>query len=104
MKEMTKPGFLEEVEEKGNYLKGLLEGLVKEFPQVLESVRGKGLMLGLVCKVECKDIVKLALDKGLIINCTAGNVLRFVPPLVISREEIDTGIAILREVLKSYAT
>jgi len=104
MKEMTKPGFLEEVEEKGNYLKGLLEGLVKEFPQVLESVRGKGLMLGLVCKVECKDIVKLALNKGLIINCTAGNVLRFVPPLVISREEIDTGIAILREVLKSYAT
>ena len=103
MKEVTKPGFLEEVEEKGNYLKGLLEGLVGEFPQVLESVRGKGLMLGLVCKVECKDIVKSALDRGLIINCTAGNVLRFVPPLVISREEIDEGIAILREVLKGYA-
>ncbi|TCK03327.1 aspartate aminotransferase family protein [Phorcysia thermohydrogeniphila] len=103
MKEMTKPGFLEEVEEKGNYLKELLEGLVKEFPQLLESVRGKGLMLGLVCKRECKDIVKSALDKGLIINCTAGNVLRFVPPLVISREEIETGIGILREVLESYA-
>jgi acetylornithine aminotransferase/acetylornithine/N-succinyldiaminopimelate aminotransferase len=103
MKEMTKPGFLEEVEKKGNYLRRLLEELVKEFSVLLSSVRGKGLMLGLVCKRECKDIVKLALEKGLIINCTAGNVLRFVPPLVISREEIDTGVSILREVLKSYA-
>jgi acetylornithine/succinyldiaminopimelate/putrescine aminotransferase len=100
---MTKPGFLEEVEKKGNYLRRLLEELVKEFSVLLSSVRGKGLMLGLVCKRECKDIVKLALEKGLIINCTAGNVLRFVPPLVISREEIDTGVSILREVLKSYA-
>ncbi len=100
MKIMTEPGFMEEVKRKGEYLKKRLEEVASEFPERFESVRGLGMMLGLVCRKPCGDIVASALKKGLIINCTAGNVLRFVPPLVISEEEIDYGIGILKEVLK----
>lgn len=103
MEEVLKPGFLEEVEEKGSYLKKRLEEIVEEFPNLLDGVRGKGLMLGVVCKVSCGDIVMTALERGLIINCTAGNVLRFVPPLIITKEEMDYGLEILRGVLKEHA-
>lgn len=103
MKTVTEPGFMESVREKGEYLKKRLEELVSEFPQILERVRGLGMMLGVVCKVPCGDIVASALKKGLIINCTAGNVLRFVPPLIIEREEIDYGFEILKEVLRENA-
>ncbi len=103
MKIMTEPGFLDRVKEKGNYLKNRLEELVSQFPQLLEGVRGVGMMLGIVCKTPCSDIVASALDKGLIINCTAGKVLRFLPPLTIEKEEIDYGVEILKEVLREYA-
>lgn len=92
--------FLKEVEGKGNYLKIRLEELRKEFPSIIDHVIGKGLMLGAVCKIPCIEIVRSALKKGLIINCTAGNVLRFVPPLVITREEINYGLKLLKEVLE----
>ena len=103
MKIMTEPGFLDRVKEKGNYLKNRLEELVSQFPRLLEGVRGVGMMLGIVCKTPCSDIVASALDKGLIINCTAGKVLRFLPPLTIEKEEIDYGVEILKEVLREYA-
>ncbi len=103
MKIMTEPGFLDRVKEKGNYLKNRLEELVSQFPRLLEGVRGLGMMLGIVCKTPCSDIVASALDKGLIINCTAGKVLRFLPPLTIEKEEIDYGVEILKEVLREYA-
>jgi acetylornithine/succinyldiaminopimelate/putrescine aminotransferase len=100
IKEMTKPGFMEEVREKGQFLLKELEKLRSEFPELIKEVRGLGLMLGLVLTRECSKIVEKALSKGLIVNCTAGNVLRLLPPLVISKEEIEVGISILKEVLK----
>ena len=102
MKIMTEPGFLQSVKRKGDYLRKRLEEMVSEFPEKFEGVRGLGMMLGLVCKEPCSVIVASALEKGLIINCTAGNVLRFVPPLVITEEEIDYGINILKEVLLKH--
>ncbi len=103
MRIMTEPGFLDRVKEKGIYLKNRLEELVSQFPRLLERVRGVGMMLGIVCKFPCSNIVASALDKGLIINCTAGNILRFLPPLTIEKEEIDYGVKILKEVLREYA-
>ena len=102
MRIVSDEGFLREVERKGEYLRKGLEELRDRFPGVIDYVRGKGLMVGAVCKIPCVDIVKSALEKGLIINCTAGNVLRFVPPLVITEEEIDYGLKILEEVLKEH--
>jgi len=103
MKIVTEPGFLDRVKEKGHYLRNRLEELVSQFPRLLEGVRGVGMMLGIVCKNPCSGIVASALKKGLIINCTAGNVLRFLPPLTIEKEEIDYGVEILKEVLREYA-
>ncbi len=102
MKIVLDEGFLREVERKGEYLRKRLGELKDRFPGVIDYVRGKGLMVGAVCKIPCVDMVKSALEKGLIINCTAGNVLRFVPPLVITEEEIDYGLRILEEVLREH--
>ncbi|MEO2069228.1 MAG: aspartate aminotransferase family protein [Desulfurobacteriaceae bacterium] len=102
LKIVSNEDFLKEVEKKGEYLKKKLNELKEKYPNLIDHVRGKGLMIGMVCKVPCKDIVKSCLEKGLIINCTAQNVLRFVPPLIIKEEEIDLGVEILDGVLKEY--
>ncbi|NIA11074.1 MAG: acetylornithine/succinylornithine family transaminase [Nitrospiraceae bacterium] len=100
MKIVSDEAFLKNVRKNGDYLKLKLEKLKEEFPNVIDFVRGKGLMLGMVCKRPCREIVLKALERGLVINCTANNVLRFVPPLIISRDEIDYGMNILESVLK----
>ncbi|WP_457569102.1 acetylornithine/succinylornithine family transaminase [Desulfurobacterium sp.] len=97
---VSQKAFLEEVNDKGDYLREKLTALQNEFPEIIESIRGKGLMIGAVCKINCSDIVKKALEKGLIINCTAGNVIRFAPPLIIEKKDIDRGMEILKSVLK----
>lgn len=102
LKIVSNEDFLKEVEKKGEYLKKKLNELKEKYPNLIDYVRGKGLMIGMVCKVPCADIVKSCLEKGLIINCTAQNVLRFVPPLIIKEEEIDLGVEILDGVLKEY--
>ncbi|WP_457567472.1 acetylornithine/succinylornithine family transaminase [Desulfurobacterium sp.] len=96
---VSQKDFLKSVEEKGKYLQSKLIELKKEFPHIIEKVRGTGLMVGAVCKIKCGKIVEKALKKGLIINCTAGNVIRFAPPLIITTKDIDRGIEILRNVL-----
>lgn len=91
--------FLAQVQEKGEYFAKRLAECV-DGKKVLE-VRGRGLMLGLLLddSVNPGDIVSVAAESGLLI-CTAGKqVLRFVPPLVISKDEIDEAIEILKKVL-----
>lgn len=85
--------LLERVEEVGNYLKKSLEALNAG------EVRGKGLMLGMDIGRDCREVVLKALDKGLIINCTAGSVLRFLPPLVVEKRHVDEAIDVLKQVL-----
>lgn len=99
MNEITKEGFLDNVAQKGEYFKGSLESL-KEKHSVIKEVRGKGLMIG--CEMdmeEASDIVTKAMEKGLLINWISHNVLRFVPPLTVTKEEIDTALIILEDVL-----
>ncbi|WP_456454714.1 acetylornithine/succinylornithine family transaminase [Thermovibrio sp.] len=102
IREITKKGFLEKVKEVGRLLKGELLKLKEEFPSLIKEVRGLGLMLGVVMKVECKEFVSLALERGLIVNCTAGNVLRLLPPLIIGPKEVDVAIETLRGIFKDY--
>jgi len=59
------------------------------------KIKGKGFMVGLELAVPGSEVVEKAFQNGLVINCTSGNVLRFVPPMVITREEIDEFINIL---------
>ena len=64
----------------------------------VEGRRGMGFMQGLVLSIPVGDVVKKALDAGLVVLSAGGNVLRFLPPLVIEKEDIDAMAAILRDV------
>ncbi|MDN5317781.1 MAG: acetylornithine/N-succinyldiaminopimelate aminotransferase [Thermoanaerobacterium sp.] len=99
MKEVIKEGFLDDVVKKGEYFKEKLNAL-KDRYKVIKDVRGKGLMIG--CEVDLDDageIVLNAMKKGLLINCVNHNVLRFVPPLIVTKDELDTATIILDDVL-----
>ncbi len=96
---MEEEGVIENVREKGAYLRRELENLSADFPMIRE-VRGRGLMLGMELDREGKPIVDRCLEKGMIVNCTAGNVLRVMPACNITREEIDRAVGILREALE----
>jgi len=70
---------------------------LKKLPS--KEVRGKGLLVGMELDHDGNETVKKCLDRGLMINCTAGNVLRFVPPLIINKKQIDKAVRILRKCL-----
>lgn len=91
--------FLNDVKEKGNYFKNRLESELKSF-SIFEEVRGLGLMLGVQLNVPSRPIVMKMLEKGVILNSTADTVIRIVPPLIITKEEIDKIINVLVETIK----
>ena len=86
----------------GNYLMSQLAGLKKKYPALIREVRGKGLMVGAELSKPGREVVDRCLKQGTIINCTAGNVLRFVPPLNIERNHVDEVIATLDDVLAQW--
>jgi len=92
-------GMLENCQKMGDYFISQLEEVKKKFPFVKE-VRGKGLILGMELKIDGSSIVKEMLKKKILINCTMGNVLRFLPPLIVTREEVDHVVKALEEVFK----
>lgn len=85
--------FLAEVNRKGALFRQKLEGLVAAHPDVFEGVRGLGLMLGLRCKVAPTEVVAAAYDEHLLTVPAADNVVRLLPPLNISDEEITEAVA-----------
>ena len=95
--------LLENTQEVGAYLKAKLEGFQKKYPALITEVRGLGLMLGVQLTKPGREIVDECLKYGAIINCTAGDVLRFVPPLIITKANVDELIVILDKVLAKYA-
>ena len=93
--------FLDEVAEKAAYFKAGLEDLVARHPNTFKSVRGKGLMMGLECTVPNMDVVNAGYD-ALVLTVPAGdNVVRFVPALTITKDEIDEAIARLSSAAQS---
>lgn len=80
--------ILNHVNEVSGYLEEKLDGLVKKYDFIIER-RGKGLMQGLEFNKPVKDTILAAMDKGLIIINAGANILRFVPPLIITKENID---------------
>lgn len=86
--------FLAETAKTGQYFSEKLHGLKNKYPFITD-VRGKGLILGLGISVDGKAIVDACMADGLLINCVGSNVLRFIPPLTITKEHIDSAIQIL---------
>lgn len=103
MDTVAAPDFLRHIGDMGDYLRDGLESLRAAYPGRIRDVRGLGLLLGLELDRDGRAIVDACLQEGLIINCTAGNVLRFVPPLIIEREHINTLITTLHRVLAQIA-
>jgi len=95
-------GMLENCQKVGDYFFTRLEEIKKNFP-FIQEVRGKGLILGMELTTEGGSVVKEMMTKGFLINCTMGNVLRFLPPLIVTREEVDQMIVALEEVFKGIA-
>lgn len=94
--------FLSHVREVGKYFKDKLIDLQKKYPEQISEVRGEGLILGLQLDKPKKsgvEIVNECLERGAIINCTAGTVLRFIPPLIVTNEQVDEVVNILDSVL-----
>jgi predicted acetylornithine/succinylornithine family transaminase len=83
-------GLMDYVITTGNYLKNSLLKLQKYFPDLILEVRGRGLMQGLLLSFEAIKLVELLLSQKIITNATSGNVLRLLPPLVITKNDIDT--------------
>jgi acetylornithine/N-succinyldiaminopimelate aminotransferase len=98
MKTLLKGGVLKNSVKMGKVFMQRLHALKARFP-FIRDIRGKGLMLGIELEMEGTKIVEACMREGLLINCTAYRVLRFVPPLTIKQKEIDRGLRILEEVL-----
>jgi len=95
-------GVLETAGRGGLFFRRALSSLKARFP-FIEEVRGKGLILGVELNIDGQEIVDRCLEKGLLINCTAGNILRFVPPLTITKVEVDKGLDIIEGVLREVS-
>ncbi len=94
---LLEDGILENCQEMGAYLvKRLLD--LKARYSFIRDVRGKGLIIGAELAFEGKEIVDRCLERGFLINCTAGTVLRFTPPLIVTQEEIDRLLTVLDEI------
>lgn len=85
--------------ENGKVFEDGLRGFVKEFEHVID-VRGKGLMLGLVLDQDAKPLVDMLADMGLLALATAGNVVRFLPPLNVKPSEIEEALDMLEDCLR----
>jgi len=90
--------LLAEVRAKGDYLQKALLKLMAGFP-VIRQVRGLGLMWGLELAQDGAPLVAACRERGVLVNCTQGNVVRLLPPLIVSTEELNRGLQVLEEAL-----
>jgi acetylornithine/N-succinyldiaminopimelate aminotransferase len=98
---IQEPGFLEDVVEKANRLRQGLASLEDKFPDLIEAVRGQGLLTGLKMKLPPADLVKAALAEKLLLVGAAENVVRVLPPLTVTDRDISEGINRLTRALSA---
>lgn len=91
--------FLANVRETGEYFRAQLRAIGERHPGVIKEVRGLGLMIGCELTGSAKEVNAELLKQGVLVNTIGDHVLRFVPPLTITKEEIDSFIAILEKTL-----
>ena len=99
MRELLEGGVLDNCRRVSSYFFERLRALQAEFPALITEVRGRGLIVGVQLACPGGPIVQQCLERGLIMNCTMGTVLRFLPPLTITPADVDAALAILAEVL-----
>jgi 4-aminobutyrate aminotransferase-like enzyme len=97
VKTMEEEALVERAARTGAYFRERLVWLQGRHARIVE-VRGRGLLLGLKLQEDGAPLVKACLERGFIINCVQGDVLRFAPPLIIATREIDALIACLDDI------
>lgn len=90
--EITKDGFLADVNRRAALFRQKLEGLVASHPTIFSGVRGQGFMIGLICKVPNLDVIKAGYDAQILTVPGGNNVVRLLPSLILSEDEIAEGI------------
>ncbi len=98
---LEEDNLLESVRENGAYFVAQLESLKSEFPDYILAVRGRGYMLGIQISEPPFDMVTQLREKGLVVPPAGGNVIRFLPPLIATKEEIDRALAIAKDVIST---
>jgi predicted acetylornithine/succinylornithine family transaminase len=91
--------LVKNVADLGNYFKSELNLLHKKYPDKIVDVRGLGFMIGVELPKPCVSLVDKFREKGILVNCTNENVLRILPPLISTKENIDYFINIFSEIL-----
>jgi len=101
---MLAPGFFEQVERVGSYMWEKISDLIERHPTVFASLRGAGLMQGIVCQdaASSGDLISDARERGLLLVGAAENTIRILPPLIIEEAHVDEAVAILDEVAKAW--
>ena len=99
---LSKPGFYERVNQVGDYIR---DSIKKWNNPIVADVRGKGLMVGtqVISSIKPFDIEVACMKEGLLTSVAGSDVVRFLPPLTISDEEIEKGLAIYKKVLDAFA-
>jgi acetylornithine/N-succinyldiaminopimelate aminotransferase len=100
VKEILDNGVMENAARVGEYLKQKIDNLKIKYPKLIREVRGKGLMLGIELTFEGEPVVAEMLNRNVLVNCTNLNVIRLLPPLILSENEADFAIEQLEDVLK----
>ena len=90
--------LLENCRSMGEYLVERLLSLKEKYP-VVQHIRGKGLLIGAELSIPGAPIVTRCMERGVLINCVQDTVLRFIPPLIVTKEEIDRVIEVVAEAL-----
>ncbi|TWI57212.1 acetylornithine transaminase [Halalkalibacter nanhaiisediminis] len=100
--EILNPTFLESVQKKGDWFKNQLEENLKSLA-IVDEIRGKGLMLGIACQIEVAPIITACREKGLLVLPAGPNVLRILPPLIVTQQELEKAVSILTEVVTNLS-
>ncbi len=97
--QLVHKGVLENVKESSHYLISKLEELKEKYP-IIQGIQGKGLLLGIKCRKDPKEIIQRCFDNRLLLVGAGQNVIRVLPPLNVTREDMDQFLTILEDVLK----
>ncbi|MDP3830585.1 MAG: aminotransferase class III-fold pyridoxal phosphate-dependent enzyme, partial [Ignavibacteriaceae bacterium] len=101
LEEVYENGLMNYVAEIGDYFKNELLVLKSKYSDLIKDVRGKGLMLGIEMSFTCSNLVKDLFNKSILSNCTNENAIRLLPPLIISKSDLDFFLYNFEELLKT---
>ncbi|WP_304942662.1 aspartate aminotransferase family protein [Vallitalea guaymasensis] len=99
LEEISNEGILDNIKIQGNYLTKKLNELKDKY-DLITDVRGHGLMLGMEMNIPVKDIIKKCMEKRLLLVGSGERIIRFVPPFIVKKEDIDSAVSVLGSVLE----